>query len=169
MFLSILIALWGLYILWSLFWYVKCLFLYKRFASGKEITSYIASINELFHKAGTSYTTIYDIDKGSCIFRTSRDVAYLCDEKEHFSEVNKVFLVTKGVYRARLIRSVFPIHIIFFPSYLLQRNNKSVHPVFKGILTIAYWMLDVILAYHIDTALELLYHDWLIEWLQKMF
>lgn len=148
----------------NIYWYLKSKKLYNRFKSGKEISSYIPDIEELFKKAKTSYQTLYDESKGGYRQCFQRDISYLCDKKRYRPEVEKTFLITIGVFRRRLQHSVFPIHLLFLPSYLFESKDTSVPWIIKTILTGIYWIVGSITAYLFNALLDFLY----LEHLQKL-
>lgn len=166
--LALACIVWAFCILSSLYRYLRCLSLYKRFLSGKEMTTKISAVNELFHWAGTSYTVTYDMNRGGYTQRSIRDVAYLCDRKKHFSEINKVFLISKGIFQTRLIRSIFPIHAVFLPSYIIDRKQLSTPTVVRFFLTALYWLIDAFLGYNLNLLLDELYRSQFLEWLRVL-
>ena len=122
-FLIIIFVIWIYAVVSNLYCLLKTIWLYKRFNSNKEITSYIPEIDELFKKASTSYKSIYDEHKNGYRQRELKDVSYLCDKKQYKHEVEKVFLLTIGTFRTRLKRSFFPVHIVFLPNYLIKKRD----------------------------------------------
>ena len=155
------VIIWIYCIFSNTYWYIRSKMLYNRFLSGKEMSSYIPAVEEIFKKAGTSYQTYYDQNKGSYNQRSLASIAYLCDRKKYQSEVNKTFLVTIGTFRLRLKHSVFPIHLVFLPSYLFEKNEAHVHSVISFLLTGFYWFIGIIGAYHINSFLNYVYLEYL--------
>lgn len=163
--LVISLFIWIYWISSNLYWFIKSKILYSRFSSGKEMTSYISEVDELFNHAKTSYPTCYDENKGGYRQRRIVPVAYICDKKRYFNEVNKVFLITIGTFRQHLKRSIFPIHLMFLPSYLAQSNKMHIPFIFKIFLTVIYWLLGTLAGYIINSFLDYVY----LEYLQKLF
>lgn len=162
--LYVAFAIWLYCIISNFYWFLKSKRMYNRFLSEKEITSYIPDIDELFKKAGTSYQTLYDENKGGYAQRSLVNVAYICDKKKYYYEANKVFLITIGTYRRRLKHSIFPIHLLFLPSYLFESRAKNAPWIVKTILTGIYWVIGSFAAYHFNALLDFLY----LEHLQKL-
>ena len=161
----ILIFIWFYCILSNAYWLLKSKKLYNRFISGKEMSSYIPEVDEIFNHAGTSYQTYYDENKGGYRQRSLVPVAYTCDKKKYFDEANKVFLVTIGTFRQRLKHSVFPIHLLFLPSCLAQSKKISIPIIVKIILNGIYWILVTLAGYLLNSFLDYAY----LEHIQKLF
>lgn len=166
--LIIAAIIWIYFIVTNLYWYINTCTLYKRFITGKEITSYIPDIDEIFKKAGTSYATIYDESKDGYNQRSLKDVSYLSDKKRYYSEVNKVFLITKGTFRKRLKRFIIPIHLLFLPSYLFRVKQIRIPAILKILLNILYWIIGTIAAYHLNSLLDYVYLDYLQSIFEKI-
>lgn len=166
--LVVILAIWIYFIISNTYWYSKCRSLYKRFSSDKEMTSRIPDVDELFKKAGTSYKTTYTEFKGNYQECSLKDVSYLSDKNRYYKEVNKVFLVTLGTFRKRLKQSIFPIHIVFLPSYLFNAKEKRVPSLIKFVLTIIYWIVGSLAAYHFDALLDFLYLEYLQSVLERI-
>ena len=161
----ICIGIWVYCIISNMYWYLKSKRLYGRFTSGKEMSSYIPEVDEIFKQAGTSYPTYYDENKGGYKQRCLTNVAYLCDRKKYQLEVEKVFLITIGTFRNRLKHSIFPIHIIFLPAHWVQTKNIHLPFILNIILTGIYWLIGSLAAYHLNAFLDFTY----LEYLQKLF
>lgn len=159
--IPIAFIIWAYCIISNAYWLFKAHQLYKRFLSGKEMSSYIPEVDELFNKADTSYNTYYDENKGGYLQRSLSPVAYLCDKKKYTGEVNKVFLVTIGMFRMRLKHSIFPIHLLFLPSHILQAREKKVPTLLKMLLNFVYWIIASVALYHLNTFLDFAYKSYL--------
>lgn len=139
------------------FRFIKTKNLYKKFKSGKDITSYIPEIDILFKNANTSYRTTYDQRKHGYLERNVRDVAYLSDRKEYFYEVDKVFHLTIGVYRMRMKNSINPFYWIFLPTNLLYTHNVNLPVLLKIMLNLVYLAVGFLASYHLNAFLDFIY------------
>ena len=148
--------------------YVKTKSLYNKFKSGKDITSYIPEIDILFKHANTSYRTTYDQRKHGYLERNVRDVAYLCDKKEYFYEVNKVFQLTIGVYRMRIKNSINPFYWLFLPVNLLYAHNINLPFLLKAIINLIYLIAGFLVSYHLNAFLDFAYLEYFQSILQKI-
>ncbi len=159
--LFVIFVVWLYCIISNAYWLINAHRLYKRFLSGKEMSSYIPEVDELFSKADTTYNTYYNENKGGYLQRSLSPVAYLCDKKKYFGEVNKVFLVTIGMFRMRLKHSIFPIHFVFLPSYILRAKGRKVPSIIKMVLNFLYWIITSVAVYHLNTFLDFVYKSYL--------
>lgn len=163
--LIVLIFIWIYCILSNLYWYIKAKAIYSRFKSGKEMSSYIPEVDELFKTAKTSYQSLYDENKGSFNQRSFKDVSYLCDKKKYQNEVDKVFLITIGTFRSRLKHSVLPIRLLFLPSYLFDMKGINAPLILKLFMNGIYWIIGCFASYHLDALLDYVY----LEYLKSIF
>ena len=152
----------------NIFRLLKTLYLYKKFKSKTNMTSYIPEIDILFKHADTSYQTTYDERKHGYVERTLREVAYLSDKKEYFHEVNKVFQLTIGVYRMRAKSSINPFYWIFLPLNILYTTGVNPPKILKCIISIAYWIIGFLASYHLEILLDTVYLDYFQRLIEKL-
>ncbi len=138
----------------NLFQLISTYYFHHKFLKQSDNIDQLSSfVTSLFNSANTQ-VIIVNIFNASGVRQGRKDyISNNLSDMDNFTEINKLFHKTIGVFKYRALQSINPFYWLFLPKYILAYFNIGVGKITSIFLSLIYWSVSVIAGHYLELFL----------------
>lgn len=140
-------------------------FCYGKFKKqSKNLAQLIPFTESLFNSAGTNMFA-YQISTKS---NTMSFISHFLTDDIQYENLDLAFNRTIGVYKLRILQCINPFYWILLPRYIFEGIRISIPRALMPLIHLLYWIASATAAYFLEMYLDLHWHDFFQQILDKL-